>query len=50
MESSGARAEIEQAIQRLTARAIDAVRTAPVDGAAADALVDLAWFVATRNR
>jgi geranylgeranyl diphosphate synthase type I len=45
----GALAEIERLIQRLTARAIDAIGAADITAQARDELVELAWFVASRD-
>jgi geranylgeranyl diphosphate synthase, type I len=47
--NSGALDEIEQLIDRLAARAIDAIDTADITSRARDELVDLARFVASRD-
>ena len=47
---TGARAEIEDSIERLTAQAIMAAEQAPVTDEAQRALVDLAHYVAERER
>jgi geranylgeranyl diphosphate synthase type I len=47
---TGAMEEVERAIARLTDQAIDAVAGAPIDSAARDALVELAHYVAWRDR
>ena len=50
LDATGARDEIEHSIDRLTREAVDAVERAPVVDAAAEALVDLAHYVAERER
>jgi geranylgeranyl pyrophosphate synthase len=46
---TGALAEVEQLIDRLTAQAIEAIDAAEITPAARDELVDLARFVASRD-
>jgi geranylgeranyl diphosphate synthase type I len=50
MDASGARGAMEQAIADLTDRAVSAITEATIDAHAIDALVELAHFVATRQR
>jgi geranylgeranyl diphosphate synthase, type I len=46
---TGALAQIEQLIDVLTTRAVEAIEAADVTAEACDELVDLAWFVASRD-
>lgn len=50
LEATGALAEIEDSIERLTREAVDAVERAPLVDDAREALVDLAHYVAERER
>ena len=47
--ATGARAEVEETIDRLADEAVAAISAAPIPGHAADALVRLARFVASRD-
>jgi hypothetical protein len=42
-------AQVEELIVVLTSRAVDAIEAAEVTAEARDELVDLAWFVASRD-
>ena len=46
---TGAVAQVEELIVVLTSRAVDAIEAADVTAEARDELVDLAWFVASRD-
>jgi geranylgeranyl diphosphate synthase type I len=48
--ATGALAEIEASIETLTAEAVAAISAAPIPAVAADALVELAYYVAWRER
>jgi geranylgeranyl diphosphate synthase, type I len=47
---TGAREAVEQDIERLTIQAVASLAAAPIDHATRDALTELAWYVARRER
>ena len=49
LEETGARRQVEAAIDRLVSEALTAMETAPVNEEARERLVELAWFVADRQ-